>query len=133
MDPIKKNSISKLKKNILLREYIDISNEFINLKKTNVFLRTIYRNESYFQIFLLILECFVNEKKIHESYISKHLNCSKLTSQKYLSDFYESGIVTLVADDFDKRKKNIIITEEMLVEISKMIKYFSNRVDFKGF
>ena len=105
MDPIKKNSISKLKKNILLREYIDISNEFINLKKTNVFLRTIYRNESYFQIFLLILECFVNEKKIHESYISKHLNCSKLTSQKYLSDFYESGIVTLVADDFDKRKK----------------------------
>jgi len=133
MSPIKKNSISKLKKNTLLREYIDISNEFINLKKTNVFLRTIYRNESYFQIFLLILECFVNEKKIHESYISKHLNCSKLTSQKYLSDFHESGIVTLVADDFDKRKKNIIITEKMLFEILKMIKYFSNRVDFKGF
>ena len=133
MNSLKKTSFSRQKKNILLREYIDISNDIVNLKKSNKILRTIYRNESYFQIFLLILECFVKEKKIHESYISKHLNCSKLTSQKYLSDFYESGIVTLVTDKLDKRKKKIIFTEQMCAEISKMIKIFSNRVDFKGF
>jgi|TARA_B110000438_G_scaffold84566_1_gene84157 hypothetical protein len=133
MNPITKNSLFRLKKNTLLREYIDISNEFVNLKKKNKFLRTIYRNESYFQIFLLILECYVDEKKIYESYISKHLHCSKLTTQKYLGDFYESGIVILVTDKLDKRKKNIIFTEKMLVEISKIIKFFSNRVDFKGF
>ena len=124
---------TKLKKNILLREYIEISKEIINYKKSNQLLNTVYRNESYFQIFIILLDSFIESKNIHESNISKALKCSKLTTQKYLSDFNENGIIFFKIDKKDKRRKNIFFTELMINEISKMLKIFRNRIDFKGF
>ena len=123
----------KLKKNMLIREYVEISKEIISMKKNNKLLSTIYRNENYYQIFVLLLEAFINENRVHESLISKKLSCSKLTTQKYLSDFNENGVIRFEIDKVDQRKKNIIFTNSFLFELSKLLKIFKNRGDIKGF
>ena len=129
------NKIAKyrLKKNMLIREYVEISKEIISMKKNNKLLSTIYRNENYYQIFVLLLEAFINENSVHESLISKKLSCSKLTTQKYLSDFNENGVISFEIDKVDQRKKNIIFTNSFLFELSKLLKIFKNRGDIKGF
>ena len=129
------NKISdiKFKNNNLLREFIEISKVFINSKKNNNFINLIIRNESYFQIYILLLDAFIEDRRIHESSISKILNCSKLTSQKYLTDLYENGIIDFKLDNYDKRKKNIVLTDKLKSETIKVLNVFKGRVDLKGF
>ena len=124
---------NKFKKNILIREYVEISKEIIIKKKNNKLLSTIYRNENYHQIFIILLESFIDEVNVTESLISKKLSCSKLTTQKYLSDFNENGIITFKLDKVDQRKKNIFFTNSFLIELSQLFKIFNNRADIKGF
>ena len=124
---------NKFKKNLLVMEYIEISKEIISLKKKNRYLSTIFRNENYYQIFIILLENYINQMDIHESKISKSLNCSKLTTQKYLLDLYENDIINFELDKVDKRKKNIIFTSNFINELSTFFSIFKNRIDMKGF
>ena len=124
---------NKLKKNLLVTEFIEISKEIISLKKNNRYLSIIFRNENYYQIFIILLETYINQMDIHESKISKFLNCSKLTTQKYLLDLYENDIINFELDKVDKRKKNIIFTSNFINELSTFFSIFKNRIDMKGF
>ena len=133
MNSQNKNQKNKFKKNLLVTEYIEISKEIINLKKKNRYLSTIFRNENYYQIFIILLETYINHVDIHESKISKLLNCSKLTTQKYLLDLYENDIINFELDKIDKRKKNIILTSNFINELSTFFSIFKNRIDMKGF
>ena len=77
----------------------------------------------------------INSEIIFKSWnkISKSLNCSKLTTQKYLLDLYENDIINFELDKVDKRKKNIIFTSNFINELSTFFSIFKNRIDMKGF
>lgn len=102
---------------------------YLSYRDDNKMLKYVSRNISIWKMCLIVFESYIKQEKINEKDIIKNIQCSVMTTNTYLKELLEIGIIYQEQDQSDKRKKNILPTQSFINEMNLFIEHLNKKVD----
>lgn len=102
---------------------------YLSYRDDNKMLKYVSRNISIWKMCLIVFESYIKQEKINEKDIIKNIQCSVMTTNTYLKELLEIGIIYQEQDQSDKRKKNILPTQSFINEMNLFMEHLNKKVD----
>lgn len=121
--------LDKKIKKIATIKMLNFIMSYLSYRDDNKMLKYVSRNISIWKMCLIVFESYIKQEKINEKDIIKNIQCSVMTTNTYLKELLEIGIIYQEQDQSDKRKKNILPTQSFINEMNLFIEYLNKKVD----
>lgn len=121
--------LDKKIKKIATIKMLNFIMSYLSYRDDNKMLKYVSRNISIWKMCLIVFESYIKQEKINEKDIIKNIQCSVMTTNTYLKELLEIGIIYQEQDQSDKRKKNILPTQSFINEMNLFIEHLNKKVD----
>jgi DNA-binding MarR family transcriptional regulator len=102
---------------------------YLAYRDDNKMLKYVSRNISIWKMCVIVFESYIKQEKIYEKDIIKNIQCSVMTTNTYLKELLEIGIIYQEQDQSDKRKKYILPTQPFINEMNLFIEHLNKKVE----
>lgn len=121
--------LDKKIKKIATIKMLNFIMSYLSYRDDNKMLKYVSRNISIWKMCLIVFESYIKQEKINEKDIIKNIQCSVMTTNTYLKELLEIGIIYQEQDQSDKRKKNILPTQSFINEMNLFMEHLNKKVD----
>jgi predicted transcriptional regulator len=121
--------LDKKIKKIATIKMLNFIMSYLSYRDDNKMLKYVSRNISIWKMCVIVFESYIKQEKINEKDIIKNIQCSVMTTNTYLKELLEIGIIYQEQDQSDKRKKNILPTQSFINEMNLFIEHLNKKVD----
>lgn len=121
--------LDKKIKKIATIKMLNFIMSYLSYRDDNKMLKYVSRNISIWKMCLIVFESYIKQEKINEKDIIKNIQCSVMTTNTYLKELLEIGIIYQEQDQSDKRKKNILPTQSFINEMNLFMDHLNKKVD----